>query len=148
MPEPRQRPSDGGPEPAAVRGRPTGRGPGRLLVAGYATFALAASFRAGYQLLTKFDDAPLAYLLSAVAAVVYVVATTALLRDARRLALASIGFELAGVLAVGLWSGLDAQRFPDQTVWSQFGVGYGYVPLVLPVLGLLWLRRTRRAGVP
>lgn len=123
-----------------------GRGPGRLLVAVYATFAVAASSRAGYQLATRFDEAPLAYGLSAVAAAVYVVATVALLRDARRVALLSIGFELAGVLGVGLWSVLDASRFPDETVWSSFGVGYGYVPLVLPVVGLLWLRRAARRG--
>lgn len=123
---------------------PTGRGPGRLLVAVYAVFAVAASSRAGYQLATRFDDAPVAYLLSALAAVVYVVATVALLRDARRLALACIGFELVGVLLVGLWSRLDTERFTDQTVWSSFGAGYGFVPLVLPVLGLLWLRRTSR----
>lgn len=129
-------------EPAAGAVRHTGRGPGRLLVAVYATFALAASFRAGYQLLTKLDEAPVAYLLSAAAAAVYVVATVALLRDARRVAVAAVAFELVGVLAVGLWSTLDESRFPDATVWSGFGEGYGYVPLVLPVIGLLWLRRT------
>ncbi|MFP5219287.1 MAG: hypothetical protein ACLGIG_06055 [Actinomycetes bacterium] len=122
----------------------TGRGPGRLLVAVYATFAVAATSRAGYQLATKLDEAPVAYVLSAVAAAVYVVATVALLRDALRLALACIVFELVGVLAVGAWSLADAERFPDATVWSGFGQGYGYVPLVLPVVGLLWLRRTRR----
>ena len=125
--------------------RETGRGPGRLLVAVYAVFALAASSRAGYQLATRFDEAPVPYLLSAVAAVFYLVATVALLRDARRLALASIGFELVGVLVVGALTVLDAGDFPDETVWSAFGQGYGYVPLVLPVLGLLWLRRTGRA---
>jgi hypothetical protein len=123
---------------------PTGHGPGRLLVAVYAVFAVAASSRAAYQLATRFDEAPVAYLLSALAAAVYVVATVALLRDSRRLALACIGFELAGVLLVGLWSVLDGDRFPDETVWSSFGAGYGFVPLVLPVLGLLWLRRTAR----
>jgi hypothetical protein len=25
-------------------------------------------------------------------------------------------------------------------VWSDFGIGYGFVPVVLPILGLLWLR--------
>lgn len=123
---------------------PTGRGPGRLLVAVYATFAIAASARAGYQLATRFAEAPVAYLLSAVAAAVYVLATVALLRDRRRVALLSIGFELVGVLGVGAWSLVDTGRFPDETVWSSFGAGYGYVPLVLPVLGLLWLRRTAR----
>ena len=121
-----------------------GSGPGRLLVAVYATFAVAASSRAAYQLATRFSDAPVAYLLSALAAAVYVVATVALLRDARRLALGCVLLELVGVLVVGVWSLLDEERFPDATVWSGFGEGYGYVPLVLPVLGLLWLRRSAR----
>jgi hypothetical protein len=128
--------------------RPTGRGPGRLLVAVYATFAVAASSRAGYQLATKLSEAPVAYLLSAVAAAVYVVATVALLRDLRRLALASVGFEMVGVLVVGAWSLADPDRFPEATVWSAFGQGYGYVPLVLPVLGLWWLRRTSTRTSP
>ena len=120
-----------------------GTGPGRLLVAVYAVFAVAASSRAAYQLATRFSDAPVAYLLSAVAAVVYVVATVALLRDDRRLALACIVFELVGVLVVGALTAFDVVDFPDATVWSVFGQGYGYVPLVLPVVGLWWLRRTR-----
>ena len=47
------------------------------------------------------------------------------------------------MLVVGLASYLATDAFPDKTVWSHFGSGYGFVPLVLPVLGLLWLRRTR-----
>ena len=120
-----------------------GRGAGRLLVAVYAVFALAASSRAGLQLATRFEDAPLAYLLSAVAAAVYVVATVALARGARRLAFWTVLFELVGVLAVGTATVLGLGDFPDETVWSSYGVGYGFVPLVLPVLGLLRLRATR-----
>jgi cytochrome bd-type quinol oxidase subunit 2 len=120
-----------------------GRGAGRLLVAVYAVFALAATSRAVLQLATRFDEAPVAYLLSAVAAVVYCVATVALARGARRLAFATVLFELVGVLVVGTLTVLDRGAFPDQTVWSGFGSGYGYVPLVLPVLGLLRLRSTR-----
>ena len=122
------------------------RGAGRVLVAVYAVFAVAATSRAAYQLSTRFDEAPLPYLLSAVAAVVYVVATVALSRSGRfwwRVALGACSFELVGVLAVGTASLVDEDAFPDATVWSQFGAGYGFVPLVLPVLGLLWLRRTR-----
>lgn len=117
-------------------------GPGRLLVAVYGVFAIAATSRAGLQLATRFDDAPVAYLLSAVAALVYVVATVALARSARRLALLACGFELAGVLVVGTLSLLLPDAFPDETVWSSFGLGYALVPLVLPVLGLLRLRAT------
>lgn len=120
-----------------------GRGPGRLLVAVYAVFALAASSRAVLQLATRFDEAPVAYLLSAVAAGIYVVAAVALARDLRRVALAACVFELVGVLVVGTLSLVLRDVFPDETVWSVYGIGYGFVPLVLPVLGLLRLRATR-----
>jgi len=125
--------------------RPTGRGPGRVLVAVYGLFALSASARAGVQIATKFHEAPVAYLLSALAAVIYIVATVALARSDRRLAIACCSIELLGVLTVGTVSLLDRAAFPDATVWSGYGAGYGFVPLVLPVLGLWWLRRTRRA---
>jgi hypothetical protein len=130
-------------EPA---GPATNRGPGRVLVAVYLLFAIAASCRAGLQIATRFAEAPLAYLLSALAAAVYVAATVGLARDTpagRRLALACCSVELAGVLGVGALSLARPDLFPDDTVWSGFGRGYGFVPLVLPVIGLLWLRRTR-----
>ena len=120
-------------------------GPGRVLVAVYGTFALAAGARAAVQLATRFSEAPVAYLLSAVAAVVYVVATVGLARGprGRRLALTAITVELVGVLVVGTLSLADPAAFPDETVWSAYGRGYYFVPLVLPVLGLLQLRRSR-----
>ena len=124
----------------------TGHGFGRVLVAVYAVFALAASARSVYQLATKAGEAPVAYALSAVAGVVYVVATLALATDHRRLATGTIGFELAGVLVVGALTLVDSSLFPDQTVWSDFGSGYGFIPLVLPLVGLWWLRRTGRTG--
>lgn len=120
-------------------------GPGRVLVGLYALFALSAGARATVQLATQFADAPLAYLLSALAAVIYLVATIGFLRGGpggRRLAMICCGVELVGVLAVGTASLVDPDAFPHATVWSGFGRGYGFVPLVLPVLGLLWLRAT------
>lgn len=121
----------------------TQHGFGRALVAVYAVFAIAATARSVYQLIAKADEAPVAYALSAVAGVVYCVATWALATDRRTAATWAIGFELAGVLGVGLLTLLDPDLFPDQTVWSGFGSGYGYVPLVLPFVGLWWLRHTR-----
>lgn len=134
--------------PAARDDRPasTASGPGRALVAVYGVFAIAASARAGYQIATKLDEAPLAYALSAFSALVYVLATVALARGGgrwRTVAWAAVAVETVGVLAVGTLSLLDAQDLPDETVWSGFGQGYGYVPLVLPFLGLAWLWRTR-----
>jgi hypothetical protein len=133
-------------EPAArphPERRPTNKGPGLILVGVYALFALAAGARASVQIATKFSEAPLAYVLSALAAVVYLIATVGLARStrmSRRVALASLSFELAGVLIVGTASLIDKTAFPDATVWSTYGIGYGFVPLVLPILGLLWLR--------
>jgi hypothetical protein len=137
------------PDPLGEPARPgtTSSGLGRVLVALYATFALAAGARAGVQVATRFDEAPLAYALSALAAAVYVVATVGLVRGGRagrRTATAAILVELAGVLVVGTLSLADPAAFPDETVWSVYGRGYLFIPLVLPVLGLLWLRRPQR----
>ena len=124
----------------------TSHGFGRVLVAVYAVFALAASARSIFQLATKADEAPFAYSMSAFAGLVYVLATIALARSRRRLALVTISIELVGVLVTGVLSLVDDSLFPDQTVWSGFGEGYGFVPLVLPLVGLWWLRRTASSG--
>jgi len=128
--------------------RRTNSGAGRALVAVYGVFALAATSRATVQLATRYSEAPLAYLLSAVAGVIYILATISLARGtatSRRVAIVAIVIELVGVLTIGTLSVVDPEAFPRATVWSVYGIGYGFVPLVLPVLGLLWLRRTRSA---
>ena len=139
---------------AQSRMRPTGVG--RLLVAVYAILAIAAVGRSTFQIIDRFSDAPIAFSLSAVAAVVYVLATLALALGWDRLAWITISFELAGVLIIGTLSivapevlGLDdANPFGrEATVWSAYGAGYLFVPLALPVLGILWLRRRARAEV-
>lgn len=118
---------------------------GRVLITLYAVLALGATARSLTQIATQFDEAPLAYALSAFAGVVYCIATYALASRkpfSRPLALVAISVELAGVLLVGIASVIDRAAFPDETVWSGFGSGYGYVPLVLPLVGLWWLRTT------
>ncbi len=124
----------------------TGAGPGRVLVAVYTLFVVAAGARAGVQIATRFPHARLAYLLSALAAAIYLLATVALAghgRTARRLAYLACSLELTGVITVGTLSVLDRGAFPDPSVWSGYGSGYGLVPATLPILGLLWLRHTR-----
>ncbi len=124
----------------------TGHGAGRLLVAVYGLLALAATGRSVLQIVEYFDRAPLAYILSAVAAVIYIVATVGLARGGRtsvRVAAVAVSIELVGVLVVGAISYARPELFPDKTVWSHFGQGYGYVPLVLPFLGLWWIWRHR-----
>ncbi|WP_175412135.1 hypothetical protein [Streptomyces sp. TRM64462] len=125
------------------------KGPGMLLVWLYGVMSVGAVSRSAYQIATEFDAAPLPYALSAVAAVVYVFITYTLVRGgetARRAALVCCAAELAGVLVVGTWTLLEPSAFPDSTVWSEFGYGYVFIPVLLPVTGILWLRRARRVA--
>ncbi|MDO9394940.1 MAG: hypothetical protein Q7T71_00185 [Herbiconiux sp.] len=126
--------------------RTRARGIGRVLIIVYVILALAATGRSVYEIIAKFDQAPLAYTLSAVAAVVYIVATIALIAPGPawyRVAWVTITFELVGVLTVGTLSLFLPELFAKASVWSWYGMGYLFIPLVLPVLGMLWLRRTR-----
>ena len=119
-------------------------GVGRLLIAIYAIFAISATARATYQLIREFDQAPLAYSLSAISAVVYLLATYSLSKSEAKwqsVALFTIWFELVGVVAVGSLSLALPQYFAHPSVWSNFGAGYAFIPLLLPILGLLWLRK-------
>jgi hypothetical protein len=122
------------------------KGPGLLLVWLYGVMSVGAVSRSVYQIVDDFDSAPLAHVLSAVAAVVYAFITYTLVRGgetARRAALVCCAAELAGVLVVGTWTVLEPSAFPDSTVWSEYGMGYLFIPVLLPVTGMLWLRRSR-----
>ena len=124
-----------------------GTGPGTLLLTLYGIFTVGAASRSVVQLSTRFDEAPLAYLLSALAALVYAFITVSLVRGGERARRAAFGcccVELLGVLTVGTWTLLTPSAFPDATVWSDYGMGYLFIPVILPVTGLLWLRRSRR----
>ena len=122
-------------------------GIGRVLVVVYAIMALAATGRSFVQIAQRFDEAPLAYTLSAASALVYIVATLALVFAGSRawylVAWIAICFELAGVLLIGTLSLLIPELFAHPTVWSWFGAGYLFVPLVLPFFGIWWLATHR-----
>ncbi|MEU1090883.1 hypothetical protein ACFYPN_14500 [Streptomyces sp. NPDC005576] len=138
------------PAGAAAQKQPfdLGTGPGRVLVWFYGVFTVAAASRAIVQIILDFGKAPLAYVLSAVAALVYGFITYSLVRGgekARRAALVCCAAELTGVLIVGTWTMLEPSAFADATVWSDFGMGYVFIPVILPVTGLLWLRRAKQA---
>lgn len=126
-------------------------GPGRVILALYLVFVIGTVSRSAAQISTRWDEAPLAYGLSALAALVYVVALVSLSmrgRTAWWVSVVALTVELVGVLVVGTWSVLAPQMFPDATVWSSYGRGYLFIPLVLPVVGLWWLLSPRgaRAG--
>lgn len=124
----------------------------------YGILAIAATGRSVFQIIDRFAEAPLAFSLSALSAVVYLVATIALVAPGvtwYRVARLTIGFELVGVLVVGTISlvapgllGLNSINpfGRESTVWSAYGLGYLLIPLALPVLGLLYLRTRRPAG--
>jgi hypothetical protein len=124
-----------------------GLGVGRLLIAVYAVFALSATARASYQLFREFDEAPVAYSLSLVSALTYILVTIALTRAGdkwAKIARFTVWFELFGVIAVGIASIALPSLFNHPSVWSGFGIGYGFLPLVLPILGLIWLARRQK----
>ena len=136
----------GEPRPVAARS-----GPHQVLLALYALFTLAAGARSAVQLATDAGRAPVAYTLSALAAVTYALGWYAI-REASvghtRFASVMLWVELGGVLTVGTLSLIEPDWFPDASVWSDFGIGYGFVPAVLPIAGLLWLRRQKQALGP
>ncbi|WP_424214654.1 hypothetical protein ACN20G_22710 [Streptomyces sp. BI20] len=141
----------GDPAATSAPAAPGGRkrlvtGPGLLLVWLYGVMVVGALSRSVYQIATEFDRAPLAYSLSALAALAYAFITYSLVRGgetARRAALGCCAAELAGVLIVGTWTLISPEAFPDATVWSDFGMGYLFIPVILPITGMLWLRAKR-----
>jgi hypothetical protein len=118
---------------------------GRQLALIYGFFALAAGSRALYQIATRWHEAPLSFSLSAIAALLYLIATISLHQPTRRawwIAMAVCSIELAGVVIIGSWTSLptgSSALFARSTVWSSYGAGYLYLPLILPMLGLIWL---------
>ncbi len=138
-------------DPGALRASPQEEprtdGLGRVLITVYLILALAATLRGIYQIIAKFDEAPVAYSLSLASGIVYVVATIALMRRTgvwRAIAWTALVFEFVGVLVVGTLSLVIPEWFAHDSVWSFFGMNYFWVPLVLPVLGMIWLRREGR----
>lgn len=122
-----------------------------MLLALYAVFALAAGARSLVQLATRADEAPVAYSLSLAAALTYVLGWVAIRRASRgRTGFASwmLWVELAGVVTVGTLSLVVDDWFGDASVWSGYGIGYGFVPAVLPIAGLLWLRAQKSSDRP
>jgi hypothetical protein len=134
-------------------------GVGRVLIAVYAILALAATGRSVFQIIDRFSEAPLAFSLSGLSALVYILATVALIMrgDAwYRVAWATIGFEFVGVIVVGSLSVFAPSMLGlhsvdpfgrESTVWSAYGLGYLLIPLALPVLGMIFLYRHRPSSV-
>jgi hypothetical protein len=137
-------------KPAAEKPARLISGPGMLLVWFYGVMVVGAVSRSAFEISTEFGRAPLPYALSALAGVVYGFITYTLIRGgetARRAAFLCCAAELAGVLIVGTWTLVDRSAFPDSTVWSYYGAGYVFIPVLLPVSAMYWLRRARTTTV-
>ena len=119
-----------------------------VLIVVYSILGLAATGRATVQILEKFSEAPVAYTLSALSAALYVLIAVALWRGWEKVALAGSAVELVGVLVIGTLGYVDSDLWPDETVWTGYGSGYGWVPILLPIVALyfLWQARQRRAA--
>ena len=116
----------------------------RVLLWLYALFVVAAGARSAVQLSLHASRAPVAYTLSAGASAVYAAGLVLLRRAAAggsvRPARVSAVVELLGVLAVGTLGVVRPAVFPEPTVWSDYGAGYLWIPLLLPGATLLRLR--------
>lgn len=109
----------------------------------YGLWAVAALSRALYQYVFRHPPSFVPTHISALVGALYVAIIVGLGRRGRGwwwLTLALLLAELAGVLVVGtidvIW-----HPFPYATVWSGYGAGYVFVPLVLPLAGLWWMLR-------
>lgn len=117
-----------------------------VLIVVYSILGLAATGRATVQIMEQFSEAPVAYTLSAVSAALYVLIAVALWRGWRTVALVGSSVELVGVLVVGTLGIVDSGLWPDETVWTGYGSGYGWVPVLLPLAALFFLIRGRQRG--
>jgi hypothetical protein len=117
-----------------------------VLIVVYSILGLAASGRATVQIMEKFSEAPVAYTLSAVSAALYILIAVALWRGWETVVLVGSSIELAGVLIVGTLGVVDSGLWPDETVWTGYGSGYGWVPVLLPIAALFFVIRGRQRG--
>jgi hypothetical protein len=115
---------------------------GVILAISYPVLAISTGFRAVYQLLFKEGVTNyLAPALSAVAALLYLVATIGFAvrkKWAWQVSVVALGLEMVLVVLVGTLS-LIVPETIGRTVWRYYGIDYAFFPLIQPLLGLLWL---------
>jgi hypothetical protein len=121
----------------------TARGASDVLGFFYALWSFSALGRSSYEYLFKRPTTYIPAHLSTFVGLLYILIIVGLRRRSPRwwrLTLALLIVELAGVLIVGtidvVW-----RPFPYATVWSNYGVGYFFMPLLLPFAGLWWMLR-------
>lgn len=118
---------------------------GYVLGVSYPVLALSTGVRAVYQLAGfKEGASTTAAVLSLVASICYLAASIGFFKRERWawwLSVCALGFEMSMVLVIGTITTINPDIFGDETVWSRYGMGYGFFPLIQPLLGLIWLLR-------
>lgn len=122
--------------------RPRSLGLGRVVMVLFWAFGVWTTVMGVIDLL-HVGDGPLgSAIVSVLAGVVYLVAALGITHNGRRMRI--IGWAAMVVCAVGpLLVGLLGLGIPElwatRSTWSAFGAHYSFIPLVLPVIGLVWL---------
>ncbi|MCE2850744.1 MAG: hypothetical protein ACK5C8_00785 [Roseiflexaceae bacterium] len=115
----------------------TNQSPGMATL--YAFWAFAVCSRALWQYTVEQQFA-LPTHLSALAGILYLgIAYWAWYGQIRALRIGLI-IECGGVIAVSLYE--QSAPFAYATAWSHWGVGYFYIPLALPIVGLVMTRKS------
>lgn len=138
-------PEESGPVPEGDQvadTRPRSLGLGRVVMALFWVFGVWTTVT-GVLDLVHVGEGPLgSAIVSVLAGVVYLVAAVGITHNGRRMRIigwaamvvSAVGPILVGLLGLGLPE-LSATRSP----WGAFGGHYFFIPLVLPVIGLVWL---------
>lgn len=131
---------DDGDQVADTRGPSLGLG--RLVMAAFWLFGAWVTINAVVDVL-HWNSGPIGPVLVAlVAGLVYLLAALALTHNGRRMRMigwASVSVEAIGPVLVGVLGVGVPQLSDPRSPWGAFGADYWYIPLVLPVVGLVWL---------
>lgn len=122
--------------------RPRSLGLGRIVLAVYWIFGLVTSAIAVVDLVNHGQGALGPRFVSLLGGLVYLVAAAALTHNGRRMRVVGwscVVVELLGPIIVGL-VGLGIPEVSGaRSVWADFGADFWYLPIAIPVVGLVWL---------
>lgn len=104
----------------------------------YIFWAVALCSRAAWQYTTRSGNIWPTH-LSLLAGCIYIAIAVWAWRGQRRALQVGLISELAGVVLVSI--GEHIWPLPYASAWSSFGVGYLWMPILLPLLGLFHLHR-------
>lgn len=105
----------------------------------YLFWAIALCSRAVWQYVTRDGDLTPTH-LSMVAGLIYLAIVGWAWRGHRTALVAGLTIEIIGVITISI--GECYWPLPYASAWSGFGSGYLWMPLILPILGLIQLIRS------